>query len=168
MGRQWASGLSLLFPARRAFSRSAAHGCSGNPSFILAATFANVVSGGPAVNEGAGPGSVPPPAGPRRPSPRIQLPEKSGLSWAVRGGGAVSCGLPSGVFGTPRAGYGGHWARSGATSTEARAMVASCKPGVCTRCSLPHPPHHALYSLPLIADNLIHSMADDDAPPRIL
>src|SRR2546425_9585479 len=107
IGRQCASGLSLLLAARRDFTSSAAHGCSGRPSLTFAPTSRNVVTGGPLENEGAGTGRVPPPAGPSCPSPRIQLPEKSGLPSAVRGGGAVKAGLPSGVLGTPAMGYGG-------------------------------------------------------------
>src|ERR1700687_3113037 len=112
IGRQCASGLSLLFAARRAFTSSAAHGCSGRPSLTFAPTSRNVVTGGPAENEGAGAASVPPPAGPSCPSPRIQFPEKSGLPSAVRGAGAVKSGLPSGVLGTPGVPYRGHCAES--------------------------------------------------------
>src|SRR6266849_1340232 len=64
-------------------------------------------------NEGAGPATVPPPAGPSCPSPRIQFPEKSGLPSAVRGAGADKSGLPSDVLGTPAVGKGGHCAESG-------------------------------------------------------
>src|SRR3984893_13221235 len=110
IGRQCASGLSLLFPALRVFTSSAAHGCSGRPSLTFAPTSRKVVTGGPTENEGAGPASVPPPAGPSCPSPRIQIPERSGLPSAVRGAGAVKSGLPSGVLGTPAVGYVGHCA----------------------------------------------------------
>src|ERR1700693_325422 len=113
IGRQCASGLSLLLAALRAFTRSAAHGCNGRPSLTFAPTSRNVVTGAPAENEGAGPGSVPPPAGPRCPSPRIQLPERSGLPSAVRGAGAVRVGLPSGVLGTPAGGWGRPCAETG-------------------------------------------------------
>src|SRR5260221_85543 len=112
IGRQCASGLSLLFSALRAFTRSAAHGCSGRPSLKFAPTSRNVVTGGPMENEGAGARSVPPPAGPSCPSPRSHIPDRSGLPSVVRGAGAVKSDLPSGVLGTPAVGYGGHCAHT--------------------------------------------------------
>src|SRR5437016_6708905 len=106
MGRQCASGLSLLLSAIRFFSRSAAHGVSGNPSLKVEPMFRNVASGGP--EEGWGGGGAPrcPVGAPR------QTPEKSGLPSAVFGAGAARFGSPPGVLGTMDAGYGGHCAKS--------------------------------------------------------
>src|ERR1700688_1114757 len=121
IGRQCASGLALLFAARRVFTSSAAQGGSARPSLTFAPTSRKVVTGGPIENEGAGPATVPPPAGPSCPSPRIQIPDRSGLPSAVCGAGAVRSGLPSGVLGTPAVPYGGHCAE---TDGEMAALIA--------------------------------------------
>ena len=71
---------------------------------MFAPTSRNVVTGGPGENVGGAARSVPPPAGPSCPSPRIHNPDRSGLPSAVRGAGPVVSGLPSAVFGTPGAG----------------------------------------------------------------
>src|ERR1700686_1163784 len=118
MGRQWASGLSLLFSDFRLFSTSAAHGCSGSPSFMLAPILKNVASGGPSDGGGGGGGrgawaGAWGCAPPRPPGTRVtsHTPEKSGFPSAVRGVGAVRSGFPSAVFGTPE-GYKGHCAKA--------------------------------------------------------
>src|SRR5262245_44120343 len=125
IGRQCASGLSLLLSAMRFLTRSAAHDCIGKPSLKPPPTFPNVANGIPSggsggggggaegaggVNPGVAAGAAPRwPAGPRGFS---QIPERSGLPSAVLGAGAVRLGLPSLVLGTPGAGKDGHCASS--------------------------------------------------------
>ena len=66
-GRQCASGLSLLFSDRRAFTRSAAHGSIGRPSLNPEPMFLNVAFGGvPGGSSGGGP-PLGPPFGPPGP-----------------------------------------------------------------------------------------------------
>ena len=93
IGRQCASGLSLLLPAVRFFSSSEPYGVSGRPSLNVDPISRNVASGSPVVATGGG--------APRCPvgAPR-QTPEKSGFPSAVRGAGALRLGSPAAVFGT--------------------------------------------------------------------
>src|SRR6185436_87131 len=86
IGRQCASGLSLLLPATRSLSTAWAHGVNGSPSLMFAATSRKPATGGPL----CGGGGVAP-CLPRPPTPR-QTPERSGLPSTVRGAGAVRFG----------------------------------------------------------------------------
>src|SRR5438552_14266418 len=117
MGRQCASGLSLLFSARRAFTRSEAQGSIGRPSLNPEPTFLNEALGGvPGGSSGGGAplggppplaplGPPGPPGPPRPPAPRrSQIPERSGWPSGALGAGASSFALPSGVRGTAVAG----------------------------------------------------------------
>src|ERR1044072_8917923 len=128
MGRQFASGLSLLLSATRFLTNSAAHGRYGAPPCVFAPMFPNApptdgtdVGQGP--RNGAGcaadaaepdprcpvaPGAAAPPR--PRPNGISQTPERSGLPFARRGGGASKFGLPSAPIGTPDAVYFGHCA----------------------------------------------------------
>src|SRR2546425_423582 len=108
IGRQCASGLSLLFESFRAFLSSAAHGWKGRPSGIPAAISKNVAMGGVPGGAGIGVPVVPPPW----PRNLIQIPDKSGLPSAVLGVGASRIGSPLAVRGTPGVGYLGHCAES--------------------------------------------------------
>src|SRR5437867_12124958 len=108
MGRQCASGLSLLLSAIRFFTTSAAHGCSGRPSLNPAPTSRNVATGGvPGGGGGGGGGGAGVAAAPCAPCPRCpagglmldQIPEKSGFPSAVLGGGPLRFGFPSGPLG---------------------------------------------------------------------
>src|SRR5688500_761725 len=102
IGRQCASGLSLLLSSLRFFNTSAAHGCNGRPPLKFAPTFRKVARGtsdGDAADAAVDAPRCPVPAG----APR-QIPERSGLPSGVRGTGAARFGLPSGVLGTPRVG----------------------------------------------------------------
>src|SRR5437667_2310347 len=109
IGRQCASGLSLLFVSFRAFLSSAAHGLNGRPSGNPAPISKNVATGGVPGGAGTGVPVVPPPS----PRNRIQIPDRSGLPSAVLGVGASRTGLPSAVRGTPGVGYFAHCAESG-------------------------------------------------------
>src|SRR5215218_4322864 len=113
IGRQWASGLSLLLSAFRFFSTSAPQGVRGSPPLMLAPTSRNVASGGPSggVGEAAAGGWPPGVAGGAPPPPRHR-PERSGLPSAVLGAGAVRFGSPFGSRGTPGEGYDFHCANS--------------------------------------------------------
>src|SRR3954452_6887642 len=94
MGRQCASGLSLLLRALRLANSSAPYGDSGRPSLNVEPISRKVAKGGaPAGLAGGG--------APRCPTgaPR-HTPEKSGLPLGVRGAGAERSGSPLGVFGT--------------------------------------------------------------------
>src|SRR5262245_21130665 len=128
MGKQWASGLSLLLSAIRCFTRSAAQGCIGNPSLNPCPAFPNVAMGGPLSGVAAGAGAGAPPAAaaaapprcppppaaaaapPRCPPPPAparpvcHTPEKSGLPSGVLGAGAFKLISPVGVRGAPRLG----------------------------------------------------------------
>src|SRR6185295_18867773 len=108
IGRQFASGLSLVPLALRCFKSSAAHGLNGRPSLNPAPTLPNVEAGGSPGGETGGGATFPP-----WNHALSQSPVKSGLPSAVRGAGASRFGLPSGVRGTPRVGYDGHCADSG-------------------------------------------------------
>src|SRR6185369_13504999 len=126
IGRQFASGLSLLFVAIRAFFRSAAHGVKGSPPGIFAPRSKKVARGGALGSGGNGADRGSTTTAPVAPAPRAttpatscgrgsrspltQLPERSGLPFAVRGGRASSCTRPCASRGTPGAAYFGHCA----------------------------------------------------------
>src|SRR5580658_4047951 len=111
MGRQCASGLSLLFSDLRLFNRSAAQGLSGSrPSLNPAPMLKKVAAGGPsdagagggggggAPSTGGTGGGPPRPARPMLPRLFSQIPERSGCPSAVLGAGPSSFGFPSGVL----------------------------------------------------------------------
>src|SRR4029453_385518 len=115
IGRQCASGLSLLLSPIRFFTSSAAHGWYGAPPSTCAPTFPNTNL------PGGGAGGVDDPAALPAPRPCVggglspsmvggaqpvhgavsHTPDRSGLPSAVRGAGAFRSGFPSAVFGTP-------------------------------------------------------------------
>src|SRR5436190_17624876 len=140
IGRQCASGLSLLFTSFRAFFRSAAHGWNGRPSGNPAPMSKNVATGG--VPGGAGTGApVAPPPSPRN---LIQIPDRSGLPSAVLGVGASRIGAPLAVRGTPGVGYFGHCAESDGD----RAITIAIKPAAFITPSRPRA-HHTTWRLAL-------------------
>src|SRR5262245_10060419 len=98
IGRQWASGLSLLSRALRLASSSAPYGVSGSPSFMVDPMSRNVARGGV-------PGALTGGGAPRCPvgAPR-HTPEKSGLPSAVLGGGADRSASPFAFLGTGNVG----------------------------------------------------------------
>src|SRR6266852_3009027 len=114
MGKQCASGLSLLFSATRCRWSSAAQGWRGRPSLKDAPMFQNwlrrteagIISGlAPGVAGGvadAGAGAGAPGGGVGR--AYCQIPVRSGLPSAVFGVGAVRFGFPSAVLRTPAVG----------------------------------------------------------------
>src|ERR1043166_3346320 len=128
IGKQLASGLSLLLSATRFLTNSAAHGRYGAPPSVLAPMFPNApptagttVGAGPRAAAGCGadvagvtprcPAAAGVAAPPRpRPNGISQTPERSGLPFASRGVGASRLGLPSAAIGTPGAVYLGHCA----------------------------------------------------------
>src|SRR5690349_13341254 len=121
MGRQWASGLSLLLSAWRFFTRSAAHGWYGAPPGQLL----------PMLPKGDPP--PPPPLPPRAAGGALgsrvisHTPERSGLPSAVRGAAAFASSFPSAPIGTPVAVYLGHCAATvvdAATTSPATASFA--------------------------------------------
>src|SRR5688572_20719433 len=97
IGRQSASGLSLLLAAFRTRFSSAAQGWNGSPSLKPAPTSKKVASGG--VPGGTSEGDAP-----REVAARTHSPERSGLPSDVRGAGAFSIGLPALSLGTPGVG----------------------------------------------------------------
>src|SRR5436190_2695884 len=124
IGRQFASGLSLLLDAIRCFLSSTAQGVNGRPPGTLAPMLKKVATGGELGSRGNGAtgGSIstsPAPRVPRPPRPdtgwrsaRSQLPERSGFPSGVRGVGASMSTRPCASRGTPGAGYFGHCAGS--------------------------------------------------------
>src|SRR5262245_51490938 len=101
IGRQCASGLSLLLSAMRFFTSSAAHDWMGNPSGNPRPTLANVATGGVPGGGGGGGGAGAPPW-PRCPAGTLtfsQIPDKSGFPSAAFGAGAFMLGFPSDDFG---------------------------------------------------------------------
>src|SRR5215510_329180 len=128
IGRQCASGLSLLLSAMRFFTRSSAQGWRGRPSGKPAPTLKKVALGGPAFGAAAWPrlaGGGAFKSAPRAPRcgmfvlrPLSQIPDRSGFPSAVLGVGAVRSGLPSAVLGTPRVGYKGHCAAIGSAAAK--------------------------------------------------
>src|SRR6516162_9773421 len=120
MGKQCASGLSLLLSARRFFTSSAAQGWIGRPPCTPVPTSRNKLM---LAFAAACVGALPDCASKFAAAPRAfcQMPDRSGLPSAVRGGGAVRSGFPSAFFGILAAGYGGHWAN---IALEVRASTA--------------------------------------------
>src|SRR5688572_29904363 len=104
IGRQCASGLSLLFPATRVLSNSAPYGVSGSPPVMFWATSRKPATGGPLGGGAAAPCRPPPPPPPR------QTPDRSGFPSAVFGTGPFISGSPLAVLGTPGVGCLGHCA----------------------------------------------------------
>src|SRR5215471_12259143 len=103
IGKQCASGLSLLWSAFLFFIRSAAQGWNGKSSLKPRPALPNVAIGIPSGGSG-GVAGAPAPA-PRCPAPPAairapQIPDKSGLSFAILGVGPSRLGLPSAVLGT--------------------------------------------------------------------
>src|SRR5262245_38498895 len=113
IGKQCASGLSLLWSAFLFFIRSAAQGWNGKSSLKPRPALPNVAIGIPSGGSG-GTAGAPAPATrcpPPPPATRLpQMPDKSGLSFAILGVGLSRLGLPSAVLGTFGAGYAGHCA----------------------------------------------------------
>src|SRR5439155_8486166 len=125
IGRQCASGLSLLLSAMRLFTSFAAEGLNGRPSLNpepLSRNDAEAISSRDTFGGGGVAGraalAVPPPprklfrvwsAGGRT---ICQIPERSGLPSDVRGAGASRLGCPSGNLGTLGVGRDGHCARA--------------------------------------------------------
>ena len=116
IGRECASGLSLLLSALRVATRSAAHGRYGALwSGMLAPMFANTKPEGSkagggvaAVAAGSTPATVALcPARGAQPEhgTTSHTPDRSGLPSDALGAGASNFGLPSAVFGTPAVGY---------------------------------------------------------------
>src|SRR5262245_44747659 len=123
IGRQSASGLSLLLSASRCFCSSAAHGRSGTGSLSPYLMFQNTVMITGIVPSPRGEPPVPDTLSVRgNVMTFCQRPDRSGLPSAVLGVGAVRFGLPSAVRGTPGVGNDGHCAAS-----DADAMVRSRK-----------------------------------------
>src|SRR5580700_8107683 len=102
IGRQFASGLSLLLSAMRFFTSSAAHGCNGRPSLNPDPTLPKVASGTWSSETSGGAGAAPL-AGATGFRTFRHTPERSGLPSAVLGAEAVADG-------TGPAGYWGHCA----------------------------------------------------------
>src|SRR5688572_3291752 len=102
IGRQCASGLSLLLPAMRVLSSSAPYGVSGSPPLMFWATSRKPATGGP-LGGGAGAPCRPPP-------PPRHTPDRSGFPSAVFGTGPFMSGSPPAVLGTPGVGCLGHCA----------------------------------------------------------
>src|SRR6266540_2509102 len=90
IGRQCASGLSLLLSAILISTRSAAHGCSGRPSLKPEPAFPNVASGTSSSDASGGAGAAP--LAPAPPGIRMfcQTPDMSGLPSAILGVDAVA------------------------------------------------------------------------------
>src|SRR5213593_2703533 len=114
IGRQCASGLSLLSSACRFFTSSAAQDRMGRPPCTPVPMSRNrfiPVSAGRVTPGGGGAPPVPDAfsnaAGLRGFS---QIPERSGLPSDVRGADPLRSGSPVAVFGTRSAGYAGHCA----------------------------------------------------------
>src|SRR6266853_1551395 len=104
IGRQCASGLSLLLSAIRCFTSSAAHGWYGAPPGRWSPILPNTDPEGPAGGPGAATGGAAGRGGGSAP----HTPDKFGFPSAVRGGGALKSGLPSAVIGTPEGIQSGH------------------------------------------------------------
>src|SRR5437773_4176562 len=131
IGRQCASGLSLLLSAIRCFTNSAAHGWYGAPPESCAPMLPNTDPEGPAGGPGAAAGGAGVPAAGGVPGAAAapgaaggaagrgggsapHTPDKFGFPSAARGGGALKSGLPSAVNGTPEGIQSGHCASTGA------------------------------------------------------
>src|SRR6185436_13696233 len=120
IGRQCASGLSLLLSAMRFFKRSAAHGVNGRPFVNPTPTLPKLASGIASRDTFGGAAPLPP-----RPAVAhgfAQTPDRSGLPSPVLGVGAVRSGFPSGVLGILVAGCSCHCAVSdGGTAAQTAA-----------------------------------------------
>src|SRR5262249_59626980 len=126
IGRQSASGLSLLLSASRCFCSSAAHGRSGIGSLSPYLIFQNGVMITGIVPSARGEPPVPDTLSVRgNVMTFCHRPERSGLPSAVLGVGPLRFGLPSAVLGTPGVGYAGHCAVSGADVAARRTESAS-------------------------------------------
>src|SRR5881397_3746325 len=124
IGRQCASGLSLLKSAIRPFTSSAAQGLNGRPSLNpepLSRNDAGAISSRDAFGgEAAGCAAFAAPPPPRKlfrvwsagGRTICQIPERSGLPSDVRGAGASRLGCPLGNLGTLGVGRDGHCARA--------------------------------------------------------
>src|SRR5215471_11057261 len=136
MGKQCASGLSLLLSAFLFFIRSAAQGWNGKSSLKPRPALPNVAIGIPSGGSGGTAGAsapVPRCPVPRCPAPRCpppppatrlpQMPDKSGLSFAILGVGPSRLGLPSAVLGTFDPGYAGHCAMTHGVAAVERATI---------------------------------------------
>src|SRR5213592_116277 len=131
IGRQCASGLSLLLSAIRCFTNSAAHGWYGAPPGICAPILPNTDPDGPAGGPGAAAGGAgvsptggaPGGAAARGGGSAPHTPDKFGFPSAARGGGALKSGLPSAVNGTPEGIQSGHCASTGADIVTTRAKL---------------------------------------------
>ncbi len=145
IGRQCASGLSLLWSSLRCFSRSAAHGRSGRPPFMFEPMLKKVAAGGAL---GSDDGAPPRPVG-----PFCHSPDRSGLPSGIRGAGAARLGLPSAVFGTPAGRWFGHCAEARA----GRAANATAASNVFMRSPLPRR-HFVLLFFPASTCLSIHAM----------
>src|SRR5678815_2183625 len=139
IGRQFASGLSLLLFASRVFSSSAPNGVKGSPSLMFWPMLANAATGGP---DGGGASAAAP--RPRPPAPPRHSPDRSGLPSAVFGAGAFMSGWPLASLGTFRVGYRVHCADVDAVSiisaavrqpmlTISRMSPPGCRTGVLLR-----------------------------------
>src|SRR6516164_6866688 len=120
IGRQWASGLSLLLSAIRFLTRSAAHGWYGAPPCELLPMLPN--------------GDPPPPPRPPRPAAgggafgsRVisHTPDRSGFPSAARGTGAFASSFPSAPNGTPAGVYFGHCAVTVVEAASTRPATAN-------------------------------------------
>src|SRR5215475_14106687 len=121
MGRQCASGLSLLLSDIRFFTRSAAQGWYGAPPCVLLPILPN---------------GDPPPPPPRPPRPAAgggafgsrvisHTPDKSGLPSDVFGTPAFASSFPSAPTGTPVGVYFGHCAITVVDAATTRLATAS-------------------------------------------
>src|SRR3984893_18596085 len=96
IGRQFASGLSLLLSAMRFFTSSAAHGCNGRPSLNTYPTVPKVASGTWSSETSGAAGAAPLAAVVGIRTFR-HTPDRSGLPSVVLGVGAVAgVGGPAG------------------------------------------------------------------------
>src|SRR5688572_11656886 len=115
IGKQCASGLSLLLPATRFFKISAPYGVNGAPPVIAPAISRKLATGGPAGGAGGAASAPRPPGPPPRRAPPANgaprhRPDRSGLPSAVLGAGASTSTCPAAVFGTSGGIRLGHWA----------------------------------------------------------
>src|SRR5688572_5311868 len=127
IGRHHTSGLSFMLSAMRFFFSSTAHGSIGRAK-PRPATSPKLETGTPSGGVEkviAGVAPAPPPRPP--PPPRIQIPEKSTLPSAVRGGAPVRMGAPLGSRGTSLVGYEGHCAASSDDMATSIAITAAIR-----------------------------------------
>src|SRR5687768_9921460 len=117
-----------MLSAIRFFFSSAAHGSIGSAA-PRPATSPKLETGTPSGGvEKVIPGVAPaPPRRPPPPPPRIQIPEKSILPSAVRGGAPVRTGAPFGSRGTSFVGYEGHCAASNDDMATSIAITAAIR-----------------------------------------